>query len=232
MKIIFTILSVSLATICLLLSSKFLPNIPILLNKNEFINGLLKYQMFAFCIAILFLLTTLQVSPQSKSLLKFGNIGSLAIKEKWLGINGGTTWRLNSIQLALFISLATGIFMFLAVKYTDSLGNFTWNFLPLIILISLTNSFSEETLYRIAINGNLTSNTSKLTVLLISAVLFGIPHYFGFPTGVIGVIMSAALGYILSKATYETQGIGIAWTIHFLQDVIIFTALFMMKVKG
>ncbi|TAE80973.1 MAG: CPBP family intramembrane metalloprotease, partial [Bacteroidetes bacterium] len=73
--------------------------------------------------------------------------------------------------------------------------------------------------------------TSKTTVLLLSAILFGLPHYAGFPNGPIGVVMAGVLGYILSKATYETQGIGIAWVIHFLQDVIIFTALFMMNSK-
>jgi membrane protease YdiL (CAAX protease family) len=53
----------------------------------------------------------------------------------------------------------------------------------------------------------------------------------GYPNGVIGVLMAATLGYILSKATYETQGLGIAWSIHFVQDAIIFTALSMINIK-
>lgn len=44
--------------------------------------------------------------------------------------------------------------------------------------------------------------------------------------------MAGVLGYVLCKATLETTGLGIAWVIHFVQDVIIFTALFMMNVKS
>ncbi|MFN3299563.1 MAG: type II CAAX prenyl endopeptidase Rce1 family protein [Sediminibacterium sp.] len=64
-----------------------------------------------------------------------------------------------------------------------------------------------------------------------SAILFGLPRYFGNPKGIIGVIMSGVLGYILCKATIETRGISIAWTIHFVQDIIIFTAIMMMSIK-
>ncbi|MDZ7899137.1 MAG: CPBP family intramembrane glutamic endopeptidase [Arcicella sp.] len=71
----------------------------------------------------------------------------------------------------------------------------------------------------------------KLWVLLISAILFGLPHYQGYPNGAAGVIMAGVMGYVLSKATYETSGIGIAWAIHFVTDLIIFTALLMMNIK-
>ena len=87
-------------------------------------------------------------------------------------------------------------------------------------------------IYRFAINGNLVNETSKQTVLIVSAILFGLPHYMGYPNGIVGVIMAGILGYVLSKSTYETQGIGIAWAIHFIQDVIIFSALFMMNMTS
>lgn len=231
MKIYSTIIGVLAATIILLSSSKYLPHIQLLISRNTFTNELLKYQILALLVALLSMLLTLHFSPQSKSLLTFGNTKIIAVKEKWLGINGISTWKQNAIQLAFFISLATSVFMFFAVKYSGSLSNFQWSFMPIVLLISISNSFSEEMIYRFAINGNLMSASSKLSLILISSVLFGIPHYFGFPSGIIGVIMSATLGYILSKATYETQGIGIAWFIHFLQDVIIFTAVMMMNIK-
>lgn len=232
MKVVFTIIAVLLITAVLLSANKFLPNVALTLNGNSFINTLLKYQIFAFLIAIVVLYVTLKVSPSSREILTFGNLSTIAQKERWLFINGKTSWKSNGIQLLLFISIATGIFMFLAVKYTGSLNNFQWSFIPFILLISLTNSFSEEIIYRFAINGNLMNGTSKLLVLLISAILFGLPHYLGYPSGIVGVLMAGMLGYVLSKATYETQGIGIACTIHFVQDIIIFTALCMMNIKS
>jgi len=68
-------------------------------------------------------------------------------------------------------------------------------------------------------------------VLLASAVLFGLPHYFHWPSGFLRIIMASVLSYILAKATTETKGLSIAWVIHFVQDLIIFTALLMMNVK-
>jgi membrane protease YdiL (CAAX protease family) len=232
MKVVFTIFAVLLASAFLLTANKLLPSVDLELNSNTFINALLKYQVFALVLAIVVLFITIKVTPDSQNLLRVGNLSTIAQKERWLGINGKTSWKSNGMQLLVFISLATGIFMFLAVKYTDSLGNFKGYFIPLILVISITNSFSEEIIYRFAINGNLINDTSKIIVLLISAMLFGLPHYLGYPNGIIGVLMAGVLGYVLSKATYETQGIGIAWTIHFIQDIIIFTSLFMMNIKS
>lgn len=232
MKVIITTISVLLLSAILMSANHFLPKVELTLHDNSFVNALLKYQLLALFLAFLVLFATLKITPESIKILRFGDLSTIAIKEKWLGINGITTWKSNGLQLLFFISLATSIFMFLAVKYTDSLGNFQWTFVPLILLIALTNSFSEEMIYRFAINGNLIALASKLIVLSISAVLFGLPHYLGYPSGIVGVIMAGLLGYILSKATYETQGVGIAWTIHFVQDVVIFTALFMMNLKN
>ncbi len=231
MKTILTICIVLTATALLLSANKFLPNIGIRLHPNEFFNGILKYQLFAVLIATTLILITLKWTPQSRELLGLGNINTLAIKEMWLGINGKTSWKSNGLQLAIFISLATGVFMFMAVKQTNSLSNFNVSLIPIILLISLTNSFAEEAIYRFAINGNLMPHTLKWIILVASAILFGLPHYMGYPNGVIGVLMAATLGYILSKATYETQGLGIAWSIHFVQDAIIFTALSMINIK-
>ena len=231
MILILTISLVLIATTILLLTNKFLPSIDISFNNNLFVNKLLKYQLLALILSLTLMFFTLKLTPQSKSLLSFGNVESVAIKEKWLGINGKSTWKINGFQLAFFISLATGIFMFIAFKYTNSLSTFQYWFIPVIIFISLTNSFSEEIIYRFVINGNLGVIAPKITILIISAILFGLPHYMGYPNGIAGVIMSAMLGYILSKATYETNGVGIALTIHFIQDLIIFTALFMMNIK-
>ncbi len=168
---------------------------------------------------------------RSRNDLRIGQLDTLAKKEEWLGINGKSSWAINGIQLLFFVSIATGIFMFLAVKYTNSRNQFQWSFIPWILLFSLTNSLSEELIFRFSIVGGLFDHYPKLVVLTISALLFGLPHYFGYPNGLTGIIMSGVLGYILCKATIETRGLAIAWVIHFTQDVIIFTALMMMNVK-
>lgn len=223
------ILGVLGASGLLLSANPFLSKYYLRLHDNDFINGVLHYQLFALLLAVIAIWWTLKGSPESKRLLKFGNWHVMAGKEKWLGINGKSSWKKNALQLCFFISLATAAFMFMGLYYSEKPGHFQLNYIPLILLVSLSNSFSEEMIYRFSVNGNLSSRASKTMVLMSSAVLFGLPHYFGFPSGIIGVMMSGALGFILSKATYETEGLGIAWGIHFIQDIIIFSALMMMN---
>ena len=231
MKMFYTLLIVGIATVLLVTSGTFTNQINLQIHPNSFVNGLAKYQIFALLVGILVTVSIFFLSPESRHLFSKGELSIIADKEKWLGINGKSSWRINGLQLLLFTSIATGIFMVLAVKYTNSIDNFQWSFIPLILLFSLTNSLSEELIFRFGIVGGLFNHYPKLTILIISAILFGLPHYFGWPSGFAGVLMSGVLGYILCKATIETKGLSIAWTIHFVQDIIIFTALMMMNIK-
>lgn len=229
MKMFYTLLIVGIATVLLVTAATFANHISLQIHPDNFVNGLAKYQTFALLVGILTTTVVLILNPESKQFLNIGQLNTIAEKEKWLGINGKSSWTVNGLQLLFFISFATGIFMFLAVKYTNSLDNFQWGFIPLVLLFSLTNALTEELIFRFGIVGGLFNHYPKLTILVVSAILFGLPHYWGNPGGVIGVGMSGVLGYILCKATIETKGLSIALTIHFVQDIIIFTALFMMN---
>jgi membrane protease YdiL (CAAX protease family) len=231
MKILYTLLIVGIAIVLLVTSGTFTNQINLQIHPNSFVNGLAKYQVFALTIGILTTIAILILNPESKQFLNIGQLSTIAEKEKWLGINGKSSWTVNGLQLLFFVSIATGIFMFLAVKYTNSIDNFQWSFIPLVLLFSLTNSLTEELIFRFGIVGGLFNYYPKLTILIVSAILFGLPHYFGYPNGFIGIVMSGVLGYILCKATIETKGLSIAWIIHFIQDIIIFTALMMTNVK-
>jgi membrane protease YdiL (CAAX protease family) len=231
MKLFYTLLITGTAALLLVTAPTFTNYISLHIHSDNFVNGLATYQIFALTVATLATISILLLNPASKQFIRIGQINIMAEKEKWLGINGKSSWKVNGLQLLFFVSAATGICMFLAVKYTNSMDNFTWSFMPFVLVFSLTNAVSEELIFRFGIVGGLFNQYSKPTILILSAILFGLPHYFGFPSGFIGILMSAVLGYILCKATIETKGLSIAWTIHFIQDIIIFTALMMMHVK-
>ena len=118
-----TVSLVAFATVLLVSANVVLAKISWVAHENDFINGILKYQIYTLLIALIVALITLIISPESRALLTFGAMGNVAIKEKWLGINGISTWKSNGLQLLFFISCATALFMFLGVKYTNSLGN-------------------------------------------------------------------------------------------------------------
>lgn len=95
---------------------------------------------------------------------------------------------------------------------------------------ALNNSFVEEVTFRhtfasIVEYHKLNPNISKA----LSMVVFGGVHYFGTPPPgkIPGVLLAGFLGWFLSKSIHETKGFFWAWLIHFAQDVIIMTALFL-----
>ncbi|MEL6534399.1 MAG: type II CAAX endopeptidase family protein [Bacteroidota bacterium] len=231
MRILVTLTLVAVAIVLLLSAGTLLASVPLQIHANGGINAMIKYQAFALLVGLGTMASISFLYPDSKELLTVGRLKSIAIRERWLGINGKSSWRTNGLQLLLFISLATGIFMALGVWSTDNIQNFQGHFIPYIILFAFTNALSEELIFRFGLLGGLHDRVPKRTLLLISAVVFGLPHFYGNPGGFIGVLMSAFLGYILSKATLETKGLGIAMVIHFVQDVIIFTAVLMMTVS-
>jgi len=227
----YTLILISIATILLLNAKLFTNRLNLQIHSNSFVNEMAKHQIFVTAVGVLATIIIVIIIPNSKQFLNIGQVNLIAEKENWLGINGKSSWKINGLQLLFFVSIMTGIFMFLAVKNTNSINNFHWSFIPLILLFSFTNSLAEELIFRFGIIGGLFNDYPKLTILIISAIFFGLPHYFGWPNGFVGVIMSGMLGYILCKATLETKGLSIAWTIHFIQDIIIFSGLFMMNVK-
>lgn len=229
MQILFTILIVGLAAVALLSGNLLMNQFAIQLHPNSFINGLFKYQIYAVVVALLTLILFRSYQPASVQMIRIGDLSVIAGKEKLLGIDGKSSWLSNGVQLLFFISLATAIFMFLGVRQANRLDAFEWWFVPYVLLFSLTNSFAEEIIFRYGVIAGMEHAYTAFTIQLVSAILFGLPHYSGSPGGGIGILMSGVLGYILCKATLETKGISIAWGIHFVQDVIIFTGLMMMR---
>jgi hypothetical protein len=59
----------------------------------------------------------------------------------------------------------------------------------------------------------------------LSAIVFGSAHYFGIPGGITGALMAGFLAWLMSKSIQDTRGIGWAWLVHILQDILIFTVV-------
>lgn len=115
-------------------------------------------------------------------------------------------------------------------KYSRFLKDLT-PLLPWVLLISFSNSFSEEVIYRLGVVVPLIGVIDTDVILLISAIAFGLPHLRGMPNGIVGALMAGLLGWLLAKSMVETSGIFWAWLIHFLQDIVIFSALVLAETR-
>jgi membrane protease YdiL (CAAX protease family) len=184
-------------------------------------------------IAMASLLTTYYLNQANfMQYFSIGNINALTEKVTLFGINEGDKWLSTGLSLLATISIATGVFLYFQLKpyqvdWQTLKPAFFW-----IILFSLTNSFAEEMVFRTGIIAPLSGLMDVKTMFLISAILFGIPHFFGMPSGIIGVLMAGLLGFVLAKSMYETNGIFWAWLIHFIQDILIIGTMFLMSNKN
>ena len=97
--------------------------------------------------------------------------------------------------------------------------------MPFILLFAAANAFGEEMIYRAPELGALQPVVGGGQALLMTALFFGIGHFYGVPYGLLGVAMSSVAGWFLGRSMLETRGFFWAWFIHFLMDVCIFTFL-------
>lgn len=199
-------------------------------SDNSYITGQFSYQVFLLVITAISILTTYLLNRHNfKTYFSFGQISAAGQELKLFGIKQGDTWIKTGLSLCVVISLVTAIFLYFQLRQTDPdwtsfQSGFFW-----IVLFSLTNSFGEEMIFRLGIVSPLSGRLAPTTIFLISAVLFGIPHFAGMPNGIIGVALAGILGFVLAKSMYETKGFFWAWTIHFLQDVLIIGTLYLMN---
>jgi uncharacterized protein len=232
-RIALPIILVVVFTALILLASQQLKSTNLFsVSQNEYVNFQFNYQFVLLLVTILSLTATYFLNKENfLNYFTFGNISNPAKELKLFGIKANDSWLKTGISLTIVISLATAAFMYFQLKQAQVNWALLQSGIVWILLFSLINSFGEEMIYRMGIVSPLKGLLQPMTIFVISAILFGIPHLAGMPSGLIGATMAGVLGLVLAKSLYETNGFFWAWTIHFIQDVIIIGTLFLMATK-
>ncbi|HEX9262709.1 MAG TPA: CPBP family intramembrane glutamic endopeptidase [Candidatus Bathyarchaeia archaeon] len=177
---------------------------------------------FSPAVAILAFLLIMGRKRQDFFLAK-GKIDAPVEPSKLLGMKKPEPWtRIGTIFAVVFASVTL---IYLTLSSSTSLDAVI-KALPLIpaaILIAVINAFNEEFTLRAAPISELLSAVGKKQALMITTVMFGLGHFYGVPSGLLGVLLASFLGWFLGKSMLETKGFFWAWLIHFLPDVFIFT---------
>lgn len=161
-----------------------------------------------------------------------GNLHATAAPVRWIGHTDPAPWsRLGPIA-GVLISLGTLAFVWIAGRPSGEQLVATLPLLPVVLLVAAINAFNETMTYRASFLATLEGPVGAAQATLMAAVWFGIGHYYGVPYGIIGVVMSTALGWFLARSVLETRGVFWAWAIHWLQDVVIFFFIAMGSVTA
>ncbi len=134
-------------------------------------------------------------------------------------------WRRLGRTWAVLITVGTLTAMTFALgSKADDLDVLAWS-LPAIALLAATNTVNEEFGYRNVPLALLPGLVGDRQAMLATGLLFGLAHYYGNPPGASGVLLATFLGLFIAKSMVETGGSKWAWTIHWLQDMVIFSFL-------
>lgn len=172
-------------------------------------------------ISIVFLFTRIYGSR----FFRIGTLNAQAAPFRLFGISQNDNWKSIGITFSFIITLITGLVIYFNNQELVNNAGATALFSAFLIALplSILNSFNEEVITRWTIVEAF-GDKSK-TAPYISGLIFGIPHFFGVPGGILGTVLSFILGVLLAKSIQDTKGIGWAVFIHMLQDIVIFTAL-------
>jgi uncharacterized protein len=200
------------------------------LHPDPSVDFQIKFQSLQLMLAGVVLALTALLSPGNfVRFFRLGDVQAPIGKIAWLGISGSESWLEIAASLGLFVTLGTGVFMALQLKKAGVNARSLLFCLLWALPFSAANAFSEEAIFRIGIIAPLYGIWGVALIALVSGVIFGLPHYFGMPSGVAGVLMAGFLGWLLALSVMETHGLLIAWAIHFVQDVVIITSMLLMN---
>jgi hypothetical protein len=181
-------------------------------------------------LVILGFLLLSKMKRQSFFLVK-GKINAPVEPSKIIGLKEPKPWtKIGPIFVVVF---GIGTFLSLLLSSHPSLGTFmqALPLIPVAILIAGINAFNEEFTLRAAPLSKLSPALGKQNSLWITTLFFGLGHFYGVPSGVLGVILSSFLGWFLGKSLLETKGFFWAWLSHFCSDIFIFTFAAMAAVQ-
>ena len=219
-------------TIALVFMSHWANGIVIFEGFSITINKQIVYQSITLLGTMVFLFALWLTKRNTfKAYFRKGNLSADILPEPFMGIQPkeSENWIHLGRNFSIIISVVTTIVIYFQLIGGNGISIGTMvSMLPFSIVFALSNSFVEESITRLGVVVVLKDAVKDRTIPFVSALLFGSIHYWGNPGGILGVLVAGFLGWFLTKSILETKGIFWAWWIHFLQDVIIITAILSM----
>ncbi|UQZ34830.1 CPBP family intramembrane metalloprotease [Paenibacillus sp. PK3_47] len=231
---LFSILLITIVVIAcapLLLWFRSSPPLALQVFDNAVYNLEISYQITALALAVLVIgIVYGMTGRRGLAYLNLKRLDGTIRPEPWIGIKPKVTetWKNLGLNFAVVITLVTAVVIYFQVVHGGSVSLELYPGVILILVFALMNAFTEEIIFRFSFVAVVSKyGFSPYVAQGLAAATFGTVHYFGNPGGIPGVLMAAFIGWFLAKSMLETKGFFWALAIHFLQDVIIFSALFM-----
>jgi membrane protease YdiL (CAAX protease family) len=147
--------------------------------------------------------------------------GNLAAPAQPIGVR----WTWLGPALIVVFALVLSPYLYLTVHPNFRLSDRIIRTFPWSLAVATLNAASEEFQFRSVLLAHLRGVFRPAEMILLTAVYFGLGHYYGQPGGPLGVLMAGFAGWIWARSMIETRGGVWAFLIHMVQDIVIFTFL-------
>lgn len=180
-------------------------------------------------IGALFLIVTLIGSgiDRRELFLRLGNWRAPVQPEPFLWFRRPVPWTRFAVTLLLIFGVILPAYLYSTMHPQIDRVHRLLLVLPWAVATSALNAANEEFQFRSVLLARLRNVVPPKEAFLFTAVLFGVGHYFGQPSGWGGVFMAGFAGWIWAKSMVETRGFSLAFATHFVQDLVIFCFLAM-----
>jgi membrane protease YdiL (CAAX protease family) len=140
-----------------------------------------------------------------------------------------TTRRTTWPRLGIVVIVLVGVYLVFHVAVTrhpsPAAVAILLEYSPVVVVAAAVNTLCEEFLFRNSLIAPLVPAIGRPQALWLTSLRFGIGHFYGNPSGLIGVVGATLFGFLLGRSMIETGGSGWAWMIHFAEDVVIFALI-------
>lgn len=154
-----------------------------------------------------------------------GNPAAPAQPMPFLGLHKPVPWTWLGPAFILVFAVVLAPYLYLTVHPNFSVSERIVRTFPWSVAVAVLNAASEEFQFRSVLLAHLRGVFRAGEAVLLTAVFFGIGHYYGQPSGPLGVVMAGVAGWIWARSMIDTRGGVWAFLIHMIQDIVIFTFL-------
>jgi membrane protease YdiL (CAAX protease family) len=148
--------------------------------------------------------------------LDFGEMNAPAI-------GFGLPWTVAGPLIALVLSVLTAAAILAMSPLADVTITDVLSLLPAVLILALMNAFGEEIAYRAAPLSQLWQVVGKRQVIWLTALWFGLGHYYGgISFGAAGAVFFSLGAVLFGKAMLETKGLAVPVFMHMLGDVVLY----------
>jgi membrane protease YdiL (CAAX protease family) len=154
-----------------------------------------------------------------------GNLAAPAQPIPFLGLRKSIPWTAFGPAVLVVFGVALPLFLYFTAHPDFTASGRILRFLPWILLVAALNAANEEFQFRNILLAHLRNAVAPAEAVWLTAVLFGLGHYYGQPSGPIGVVMAGFAGWVWARSMIETRGFAWAFLIHMVQDIVILSFL-------